>query len=78
MSDGARFGSYVVVGELGRGGMGIVYEAAHAMLDHRVAIKVLHAELSVRIDIVQRFFNEARAAAAIDHPGIARVLGSGA
>jgi len=74
VTDDGRIGSYVVMRELGRGGMGIVYEAKHEMLEHRVALKVLHPELSARTDIVQRFFNEARAADSIDHPGIARVL----
>jgi serine/threonine protein kinase len=53
--------------------MGAVYAARHAILGHHVALKVLHAELSQREDVVQRFFNEARAAAAIAHPGIVRV-----
>ncbi len=59
--------------ELGRGGMGVVFAARHAILGHRAALKILHAELSQREDVVQRFFNEARAAAAINHPGIVRV-----
>jgi serine/threonine protein kinase len=68
-----RFGNYVLERELGRGGMGAVYAARHAILGHHVAVKILHAELSQREDVVQRFFNEARAAAAIAHPGIVRV-----
>ena len=70
---GDRFGNYVIDRELGCGGMGVVYAAHHAILGHHVALKILHAEWGQREDVVQRFFNEARAAAAIDHPGIVRV-----
>ena len=53
--------------------MGVVYAARHAILGHEIALKILHGELTQREDVVQRFFNEARAAAAIDHPGIVKV-----
>ncbi|MBA3820153.1 MAG: serine/threonine protein kinase, partial [Deltaproteobacteria bacterium] len=68
-----RVGNYIIERELGRGGMGTVFAARHAILGHHVALKILHAELSQREDVVHRFFNEARAAAAIDHPNIVRV-----
>ena len=68
-----RFGNYVIERELGRGGMGVVFAARHAILGHAVALKILHEEWVKREDVVQRFFNEARAAAAIKHPGIIAV-----
>src|SRR6185295_16707814 len=63
-------GSYRVIGTIGRGGMGIVYAAEHALLGRQAAIKVLQSELSQKQEVVARFFNEARAATAIRHPGI--------
>src|SRR5262245_35014478 len=57
--------------------MGSVWLAEHAMLGRRAAIKVLHAELSSRAEIVTRFFNEARAATAIADPGIVQVFDFG-
>src|SRR5436305_1752233 len=66
-------GPYRVTGTIGRGGMGIVYAAEHALLGRPAAIKVLLSELSQKQDVVQRFFNEARAATAIRHPGIIEI-----
>jgi tRNA A-37 threonylcarbamoyl transferase component Bud32 len=57
--------------------MGSVWLAQHTMLGRRAALKVLHAELSARPDIVTRFFNEARAATAISDPGIVQVFDFG-
>jgi len=70
-------GSYRVVGTLGKGGMGTVYVAEHTLLGRKAAIKVLLPELSVRKDIVSRFFNEARAATSINDPGIVQVFDFG-
>jgi serine/threonine-protein kinase len=70
-------GQYRVTGTIGRGGMGVVHAAEHALLGRRAAIKVLRAELSRDQDAVARFFNEARAAAAIRHPGIVEVYDFG-
>src|SRR5688572_20507682 len=64
-------GNYVVERELGRGGMGIVYAATHRVLGRPAAIKVL-LDTQHR-DQIERFFNEARAAMAIDHPGIVKI-----
>ena len=63
---GTTLGAYRIEKELGRGGMGAVYTAVHTLLGWRAAVKVL-AELSKNQDLVQRFFNEARAATAIKH-----------
>ncbi len=68
-----RFGQYRVTGILGEGGMGVVYAAEHTLLARPAAVKVLLPELSGNQEIVKRFFNEARAATAIRHPGIVEV-----
>jgi hypothetical protein len=71
---GERVGSYIVERELGGGGMGAVFVARHAVLGQKTAvIKVLHAELAMRRDLVARFEGEARAATAIAHPSIVHV-----
>jgi hypothetical protein len=76
---GERVGSYVVERELGGGGMGAVFVARHALLGQKTAvIKVLHAELAMRRDLVARFEGEARAATAIAHPAIVHVEDFGA
>src|SRR5688572_16319314 len=57
--------------------MGAVYVGVHALLGRTAAVKVLLPELSRNQDIVQRFFNEARAATAIKHPGIVEIYDFG-
>src|SRR3954468_14790635 len=74
---GQIIGSYRVVSELGRGGMGMVYLAEHVQLGRPAAIKMLLPQMSSDAGIVQRFFNEARAASAIDHPGIVEIYDFG-
>jgi serine/threonine protein kinase len=70
-------GQYRVTGVIGQGGMGAVYAAEHALLGRPAAIKVLLPELSQKQEIVTRFFNEARAATAIRHPGIIEIYDFG-
>jgi serine/threonine-protein kinase len=74
---GVMIGPYRVLGLIGKGGMGAVYAAEHALLGRPAAIKVLLPELSQQQSVVTRFFNEARAAAAIRHPGIVEVYDFG-
>jgi serine/threonine-protein kinase len=74
---GEVIGSYRVVAELGKGGMGVVYRAEHVQLGRPAALKMLLPQLSSDASIVQRFFNEARAASAIDHPGIVEIYDFG-
>jgi hypothetical protein len=74
---GSTLGSYTLHRELGRGGMGAVFVGGHTLLGRQAAIKVLLPELSREHAIVQRFFNEARAATAIKHPGIVEIYDFG-
>jgi tetratricopeptide (TPR) repeat protein/predicted Ser/Thr protein kinase len=69
----SRVGAYEVVRELGRGGMGVVYEAQHPK-HGRVAVKVL---LELSRDQLARFETEARACAGLDHPNIVKLLDLG-
>jgi serine/threonine-protein kinase len=70
-------GAYRVLHQIGAGGMGAVFLAEHVALGRRAALKVLHPEYSMRGDIVARFFNEARAATAINDPGIVQIFDFG-
>src|SRR5262245_15346999 len=70
---GTRLGSYVLIEELGRGGMGVVYLAEDQRLGRRVALKSLPASVSTSPEMRQRLRREARAAATISHPGVAVV-----
>ncbi len=74
---GRTIGSYQILDKIGEGGMGAVYRGKHPRIGREVAIKVLLKELAKSDNIVQRFFNEARAVAAIKHPGIVEVYDVG-
>jgi hypothetical protein len=70
---GERFGDFVLMGELGRGGMGVVYKAFEPELGRHVAVKmILSGSLSDRSDL-QRFHVEASAAARLQHSHIVKV-----
>ncbi|HVY37279.1 MAG TPA: serine/threonine-protein kinase [Polyangia bacterium] len=70
---GRTLGSYTIVERIGAGGMGEVYLAKHRRIERKVAIKLLLPALSSDPDIVNRFFNEARATSLITHPGIVQI-----
>src|SRR5689334_2116033 len=69
---GALLGNYRIIEALGEGGMGVVYVGRHETLGRRVVVKVLRPDMSRKSDMVERFFNEAQAATAINNPGIAQ------
>ena len=66
----AWFGSYEIIDEISRGGVGIVYRARQKGLNRIVALKVLQGGASARADQVQRFLYEAQSAAKLQHPNI--------
>jgi eukaryotic-like serine/threonine-protein kinase len=70
-------GRYRILRKIGDGGMGAVYEAEHLLLGKRAAVKVLLPERSVNKEIVDRFFNEAKASTAVRHPGIVEIFDYG-
>jgi len=70
---GTRIGSYEVLSLVGAGGMGEVYRARDSKLAREVAIKVLPAAFAADADRLHRFDQEARAAAALNHPNILTV-----
>ena len=70
---GELLGNYRIVDKLGSGSMGVVFLAEHQRLARRVAIKLLSPELVRDQQVLQRFFNEARATSLIRHPGIVDV-----
>lgn len=70
-------GDYILERELGRGGMGVVYGAAHSETGERVALKVISPHLLPGLRQRRRFRLEATAAARLQHPGFVRVLGYG-
>jgi serine/threonine protein kinase len=72
-----QLGDYEILGEVGRGGMGIVFEAIQQSLGRRVAVKLLARQALVNDKHLQRFQREARTAARLHHSNIVPVLGVG-
>ena len=66
-------GNYQILGQLGAGGMGVVYRARDTRLEREVAIKVLPADFANDADRLKRFEQEARATSALNHPNILTV-----
>lgn len=70
---GEEIGDYILMSRLGRGGMADVYLAEQVSLQRKVALKILHRSLASDPTYVERFKNEAQAAAALTHPNIVRI-----
>lgn len=73
----ARFGRFVIIAELGRGGFGVVFLAEDPALGRKVALKVPRPELLVSVEGRRRFLCEAKAAAGLDHPNLVPVYETG-
>ncbi|QDU60867.1 Serine/threonine-protein kinase PrkC [Planctomycetes bacterium Pan216] len=67
---GLSLGEYVIEGQLGSGGMGVIYRARHRRMDREVALKILPLHVSSSPDMVRRFEMEVVAAARLIHPNI--------
>jgi serine/threonine-protein kinase len=73
----ARAGGYELLGELGRGGFGVVYDARRHDDGQPAAVKVLHADLVRSGDLVSRFYREVEVCRRLHHPGVVRILDLG-
>jgi Tol biopolymer transport system component len=77
LTSGTKLGPYEIQSPLGAGGMGEVYRARDARLSRDVAIKILPASFSTDPERLQRFAQESRAAAALNHPNILSIFDIG-
>jgi serine/threonine protein kinase len=68
----AHHSKYRLLRELGRGGMGVVYQAEQTLMERKVALKVINASVLEHPDALPRFHAEVKAAARLDHPNIVR------
>ena len=73
LSPGLKVNQYEVLLKLGEGGMGVVYQAHDTALDRKVALKVIKPELLQMENARKRFLQEARSAAALNHPAICAI-----
>jgi serine/threonine protein kinase len=73
----SHIGQYRIVRKIGAGGMGLVFLGEHTLLGRRAAIKTLLPTVSANREIVERFFNEARATSTISDPGVIQIFDFG-
>lgn len=74
---GSCIGQYLIVEEIGRGGMGIVYRAVHQSVGQLAAVKVLSSHFAREESHLRRFANEARALSRVAHPGLVKIFDFG-
>jgi serine/threonine protein kinase len=77
LEPGSEFAGFVIEGVIGTGGMSVLYRARDPQLQRVVALKIMSAALSEDDDFRRRFAEEARLAAAIDHPNVVPIYGFG-
>ncbi|HJW81832.1 MAG TPA: hypothetical protein VJ396_06260, partial [Acidiferrobacterales bacterium] len=70
LGPGSMLGNYLIVSQIGEGGMGVVYKAMDTVLDRTVALKILPPHLLQNPDFMHRFRTEAYAQARLHHPNI--------
>jgi serine/threonine protein kinase len=69
-----NIGKYEIVAELGQGAMGIVYKARDPLIGRMVALKTITSGLSNKPELLERFYQEARSAGALQHPNIVTIF----
>lgn len=77
LEKGSVVGGHEILGELGRGGMGVVYRARHVALDRERALKVIAPDLAGDPDFRRRFERESQLAASVEHPNVVAVHHAG-
>jgi eukaryotic-like serine/threonine-protein kinase len=73
LESGQKFGRYVILSSIGKGGMGEVYLARDNSLNRKVALKILPEKFAADLDLLRRFEREAETASALNHPNILTV-----